>query len=429
MATSGAERRGAGEESRSTSIASSIAELASESAITLKNLAEKMHDPVVRAEGLLNRMLSTVSHISTASSLTGINEAASDKKDLQKFRIIGQGTCGKVYALWGTQKVAKFPINDGQVVSLYNDACLHKLIEEAFALTPSKYRHGLSIPKFEEWIAPDSQDFWDEYGRSFPPNLPEFCLISERIFPLPEPLRHALVTKFAPRSVNIPKAMQAEVNKDCLVRIYMGRKMDAANRKDAKNFHLRNFEIHLNEMEMLNLPLTEYAIIMADALAILHWRACVDADDVEFVLGSTPLTRKSHTAKEMLRTSHMVSHRSGSVIDFKRRSISLWLLDFNNCRQFTMDEKGVGVLVRAFWNNDPYYPRPHADDASDVKLWELFRTRYLNTSHAALEDVKDREKVSALPDLFVREVEEEGKRWKARRQRAGRGSLFAALAK
>jgi hypothetical protein len=46
---------------------------------------------------------------------------------------------------------------------------------------------------------------------------------------------------------------------DCLVRIYMGRRMEVSTRKEARSFGLRNFELHLNEMEVLGLPLEEYA--------------------------------------------------------------------------------------------------------------------------------------------------------------------------
>lgn len=42
-------------------------------------------------------------------------------------------------------------------------------------------------------------------------------------------------------------------------------------------------------MEFLRLDTHRYATIIVTALAILHWKAHVNADDVEFVLGSAPM--------------------------------------------------------------------------------------------------------------------------------------------
>ncbi|CAD0094789.1 unnamed protein product [Aureobasidium vineae] len=39
-------------------------------------------------------------------------------------------------------------------------------------------------------------------------------------------------------------------------------------------------------MEQLNLPILEYAEAIANTLATLHWDAEIDANDVEFVLGT-----------------------------------------------------------------------------------------------------------------------------------------------
>ena len=89
-----------------------------------------------------------------------------------------------------------------------------------------------------------------------------------------------------------------------------------------------------------------------------------------------------------------------------------------------MNTKGVKLLVRAFWNNDPYTPRPSADHDIDVELWDHFRQRYLESSFGSL-----RKELRHLPQLFIEGVEAEGKKWKARKVIAGEGSLFAAIAK
>jgi len=394
------------------------------SAQAAEYFAKQLYSLAVEAQGLLHRMLSVQSHISTSSTLARTYQEATESPTLSHFKEIGRGTCGKVFSITGTPKVVKVPLNESQVKLLYNDACMHRLVEEAFLATPSKYTKHLNLPKFEEWIASDATGFWTEYGDRFPEERPSFCLMSERIFPLPNPLRKALVRSFALSAVKESEVLMLDTNKDCLVRIYLGRRMHHLVRRDDTSFKLRNFELHVNEMEVLDLDLEHYSATMADALAIIHWKAGVDGDDVEFVLGSTPITKKAPTAAEMLKTSELVSHRSGSDVLFTKRSVGIWILDFNNCKQIRRDAGGVELLVRSFWHNDPYTPRPSADNPVDMELWKHFRERYLDTSREFLP-----KECWELPRLFLDKVEEEGERWKASRIMAGEGSLFTAITK
>jgi hypothetical protein len=164
-------------------------------------------------------------------------------------------------------------------------------------------------------------------------------------------------------------------------------------------------------------------MVMADAYAVMHWKARVDADDVKFVLWSAPRLRRSKTLEEIENGSYLVSHRIGKTFDDTRRNIGIWLLDFNNCPRITLDANGVEMLVRAFWNNDPYTPRPSADHTLDADLWSHFRQRYLTSLELlGKED-------GYLAQLFIDVVEAEGEKWKARRAIAGKGLLFAAIAK
>jgi hypothetical protein len=56
--------------------------------------------------------------------------------------------------------------------------------------------------------------------------------MSERIFPLPHPLREALVRSFAPSAVKKSDVLMLDTNKDCLVRVYLGRRMHHLVRRD-----------------------------------------------------------------------------------------------------------------------------------------------------------------------------------------------------
>ncbi|KAH0374083.1 hypothetical protein KCU65_g28, partial [Aureobasidium melanogenum] len=113
------------------------------------------------------------------------------------------------------------------------------------------------------------------------------------------------------------------------------------------------------------------------SLALMHWKVGLDANDVEFVLGD--------------------SVRGGK--DRDDHAVSVWLLDFNQCRRFNHDQAGLKQLVDGFWWNDPYYPRPGASHPQDKVWWNTFLSKYLDAS-ALLTDSK-------MPRQFIQAVEEE----------------------
>jgi hypothetical protein len=67
-------------------------------------------------------------------------------------------------------------------------------------------------------------------------------------------------------------------------------------------------------MEELELDTLSCGRVMAQTLAVLHWKAGVGGNDVEFV-PSGSLAGRFH-------------------IDFNHRSISMWLMDFNQCVKY-----------------------------------------------------------------------------------------------
>ena len=86
---------------------------------------------------------------------------------------------------------------------------------------------------------------------------------------------------------------------------------------------------------------------MAQALALMHWVGEVDGNDVEFVLAPSDNATMSNVLGDH----------------------SMWILDFDLCRNMSMDEDGVKQASIAFWRNDPFYPRP----GKDPELWNAFR--------------------------------------------------------
>lgn len=124
-----------------------------------------------------------------------------------------------------------------------------------------------------------------------------------------------------------------------------------------------------------------YARAMALALAIMHWEVGIDARDVEFVIGASP-TRKTLVRPVHVKGKTMEEARATlTALNFTKPTNHLWLLDFNECREFSVDEVGwLEQLRQAFEFNDPYCPRPNTHDDGIDQLWTVFRTEYLSRS-------------------------------------------------
>ncbi|KAH6881782.1 zinc finger protein-domain-containing protein [Alternaria rosae] len=353
-------------------------------------------------EVILRRMLSTKSAISTNSSLAEANQRARDDAALPKFSNVGQGQCGIVFALKGTTLVAKLPNSSDKEDELYTDFQMHQLVYNTFAAFTSVCK-DIHVPEVKAWIGPQSTEFWKDNATLFPSvvKTPNYGLVSERIWPLPFPVREAIVDALCPKAIQDNKSdfLKRPENKDCLVRLYMGRRNDS-RKMEARNVRLRNFPLHVDEMERLGLDTRSFAITIAKSLAILHWKAGVDANDVEFVLGSRPQIAGKPTVEDVL-TANKDTATELYLTDFKHRTLSLWLLDFNQCKPFKHNTAGVNKLVEGFWFNDPYYPRPNATNKADKDLWNAFQAHYLEVS-AELTNTPG-------PKMFVEAVIAKGK--------------------
>jgi hypothetical protein len=137
-------------------------------------------------------------------------------------------------------------------------------------------------------------------------------------------------------------------------------------------------------MEGLGLDVKSYAETMAEALALMHWGAKIDANDVEFVLAPP------RVAPSVFQSDYLGAH-------------SMWTLDFDCCRPIEVDEAGVEQACVAFYKNDPFYPRPGTGEAADEELWTVFKRRFLESSQRILEADK-----WFLADKLMERIEEEG---------------------
>ncbi|EIT79180.1 hypothetical protein AO1008_10272 [Aspergillus oryzae 100-8] len=146
---------------------------------------------------------------------------------------------------------------------------------------------------------------------------------------------------------------------------------------------------------------------MADALAIMHWHTRIDAMDIEFVLGSTPFdhnsVRRPPPLQDIVRLTPGTStfeRTTNTVPNFRKRIVSLWMLDFDACGPITMNTAGVNRATKAFIENDPYCPRPHMEDAYSEQLWCLFSRRYLETGRKITAGSPSQ----SLPQQFIQGV-------------------------
>lgn len=304
------------------------------------------------------------------------------------FRRIGAGFCGTVWALMPSNNMLEddaFKREDGGPGrSLQKEFKMHGIIQNAI----EQYNKAtpISIPRCHQFIDPD--DAWWGAGNleKFPDGYSPCNIIrSDRIPPVGQPTRELLIEKFCPPPL-ISELKASEVNKDCLIRPYLGRcRFSSRPKSNFVAFSLRNFPLHLDQMYELEVPSTDllnYAVLMAETLAILHWLGKTDANDIEFVLAPPRNDQKS------------------AIISNCLGEHTIWILDFDCCNVISLDMEGVDQAVRAFIKNDPFYPRP----TSSPDLWVAFRRKYIETSNEVLNGAGDMA-LRQLPIHFINGVE------------------------
>ncbi|OJJ42292.1 hypothetical protein ASPZODRAFT_147596 [Penicilliopsis zonata CBS 506.65] len=310
------------------------------------------------------------------------------------FHNIGRGFCGTV---WSTASPGPaFKREDGGPQrSLANDFTMHKRLLEAFVTAKQNGIHiRVKIPQCDTFITPDQHDWWRENLPRFPEGYTPCNMIqAQRIPPFKEPTRRLLVEKFCPDEIQ-KEIVSSRPNEACLVRAYLGRRRTQTTRRLLRTFSLRNYPLHLDQMEELQIPSTdiqEYALIMAQTLAIIHWVGEVDGNDIEFVLAPPAKDSEEDEGRD-------TRSNDDTIISNILGEHCMWILDFDVCRSMSMDEKGVHQAVTAFSRNDPFFPRPQKEPS----LWHTFREEYLQTSERLLSS----QELYLLPKLFITLIEE-----------------------
>lgn len=196
----------------------------------------------------------------------------------------------------------------------------------------------------------------------------------------------------------------------CLIRPYLGRRRRAQQKKKLnpsrfQPFTLRNVPLHLDVLEDLGGQyIRAYAQTMAEALALLHWGAGIDANDVEFVLAPP---RDKPVAFLPSWKFPIPGSESGYFESRFLGTHCMWILDFDCCRRMSMDDAGVEQACTAFYKNDPPYPRPGTGDPADEEPWAVFKSRFLEASRKIWGEREGSVELG-LAEKLMRRIEEEG---------------------
>jgi len=303
-----------------------------------------------------------------------------------KYRCIGGGCCGSVWALENTPWVVK--CEDGnRGRSILNDQTMHRKV---LASDPTS-RLPVRIPASFQILETDD-NWWADHLARFPSDRTACKAYSqERIPAVPLDIRELLITQYCPEAIQATTRV-SDVNEDCLIRIYTGKRRREGGQPPSF-FNLRNYGLHIEQIQQLGLDARTIVKALAHTLAHCYWRAHVDLNDVEFVLA--PPT-------ELLCSSTPTFKIQGT-----QQELVIWMLDYDCVRDMLMTREGVQQAVKAFYQNDAYFPRPHffGHIKEDVDLWTMFKAEFLRASSEFLN-----KQDFALAELCVEMVEDEGRR-------------------
>ncbi|KAF5664110.1 hypothetical protein FHETE_7219 [Fusarium heterosporum] len=325
----------------------------------------------------------SIAQILSLETIKSISEDISQICHAKDYQKIGFGQCGLIFHKRVNDTVAKVArphFHD----SLYADCLAHKAVQAAFEA--QEKAPACRLPKLHAhhdatstwWV--DNKALLAEQHPAFP--LPSSALVSDHFPPLSKAVREELITRYCPK-IKYTDVVEDPLNQHCLARIYLGRRR-APHKPLQINFSLRNFNLHLDQMIEMRLPVDRYAAIIGEALAILHWSAYVDAYDVEFVLGSEVVNETEITTR-------------------------IWVLDFNLCSRFDKETaiqhpaEVIDQLVISFFENDPYYPRPGCDGEIERQVWDAFKTAYISTAEGMCSQANTDATLSELPQKFIDE--------------------------
>jgi hypothetical protein len=298
---------------------------------------------------ILTRMLSLKAYI-TPATLPACQSTGGDRLSREE---LGRGQCGIVYTLPpdpivpGPLEVGKVPNSPEKIGELLNEFEMHRRAAAALGNAPSAVR-DVRIPELRRMDEPDRRllrraNPLKDIGAMFTTHYEDnYRLVSRQVCPVPQIVREAIVDVLCPLAIQQDRRgfLNRDDNTNCLLRVYLGRRATNRTRR-ASSVGLRNFPLHVNEMEELKLDTAVYARMMAQTLAVLHWGAGIDANDVEFVLGgSLEATTDTGSLAISDRRTWAFAHAVGREVTNRSVRVGMWLIDFN---QYVVTTRRLGL--------------------------------------------------------------------------------------
>jgi hypothetical protein len=179
-----------------------------------------------------------------------------------------------------------------------------------------------------------------------------------------------------------------------LCRLYFGKVIDTTSPggRPSRFFNSANFPLdvsryrHMREAARVDDYPTVDDIVcgMGEMLGHLHWRGGYDGRDVEFIMGGASF---SGVAMNIIDFNQVCRLLESTDVDIKPF--------FHKMRPWSRKKNEVHQLVEAFFNNDPYYPRPRPADP----LYQKFCLGYLEAH------LKESKEAAELAEFFLRAIE------------------------
>lgn len=352
---------------------------------------------ILAESAILSQSLSLNSVISTSSSFALLIQAACSCPELRKINEIGVGLQGAVFEQVGKHLVFKKekPGNETLPSNLRHEYQMHCAVSDAFQYYSSITSCQVRVPRAFEFISKsDKNHFWDDIAPRIPSIYREYgdVVTMARILPLPKVVRMGLLDHFYGsqkqfNSADLERALMHTENKHCLARVYLGKATGIIPREPIS---LRNFPLYLQSMNDFTMDVETLATEMGKAYVIMHWAACVNSDDVEFVLGTSTTQRQGSEAEPL---------------GFQHREVGLYLLDFGQCEKVDISRE-PDVVYQAFkgamvtGDNRLFIP----NCLSNPKLFSAFKSGYSEAGRIILAARKLNDRFSV--EDFMHEYEE-----------------------
>lgn len=344
-------------------------------------------------------------------------KTSSSSKRQRHFKEIGSGNCGVIYDMLNASRVIKkqttnYVLNDTRTHNLWQESKMHRKVFRA--LTRANVS-DMSVPILDGYLGLNTEPkayvaWWRENGHRFPdrPRKLSPVMQTERITPLPLEIRNQVLDQFCNPMVK-QMARTSVRSKHCLMAPLLGSRRGSNDEGDHMRAYedvrdLRNFDLHVDQMETLHMDILKYCRTYAQALALMHYSANIDANGVKFRLGSRPQRTDQNTSD----ASRQASQSSNKPKSSNTQLAHLWLFNFDKCNRLQSGPELMDQMVQGFISNPkPYWPRPRHDDQgtnpADKCYWRYFSREYIKFARQFTRTVFPRKFIRAIERHYAHE--------------------------